>query len=338
MAFVAHLLVILVTAFLLTALLRSYALKRNVLDLPNERSSHSIPTPRGGGVSVVLTFLGALAALYWTGDMPVQYAAALLVSGSIVALIGFLDDHGHVNARWRFVVHLTAAVLVVYSAGGLPVIRLFGYSVDFSIWGWVLAVIAIVWILNLFNFMDGIDGIAGFEAVSAALGVWVVLTQIDAPVWLMQLHLYLACAVAGFLIWNHPPARIFMGDAGSGFIGLMLGSLTLLSSWYHPDLIWCWLIMLGVFIVDATYTLLVRLGKGQAFYQAHRSHAYQHAAQQYGSHWKVSYVVLLINLFWLFPWCWLVVENNVDGAVALTLAYLPLVYIAHNYRAGHDKL
>lgn len=338
MIFVSHLFVIMATAFILTGLLRSYALKRNVLDLPNERSSHSHPTPRGGGIAVVLTFLGALLILYWVGEIPYQYAVALLVSGFIVAVIGFLDDHGHVNARWRLAVHLVAAIIVVYCAGGLPVISLFGYAADFSIWGWLLAVIAIVWILNLFNFMDGIDGIAGFEAISATVGMWVLLSQLDTPAWLLQIHLYLACAVAGFLIWNHPPARIFMGDAGSGFIGLMLASLTLISSWYHSDLLWCWLIMLGVFIVDATYTLLVRLSRRQAFYQAHRSHAYQHAAQQYRSHWKVSYIVLSINLCWLFPWCWLVVKNNVDGAVALTLAYLPLVYIAHNYRAGRDKL
>ena len=186
--------------------------------------------------------------------------------------------------------------------------------------------------------MDGIDGIAGFEAISACLCIAFLAMEVNAAAWLVDMHFYLAAAVAGFLIWNHPPARIFMGDAGSGFMGYMLACFALYSSWQNADLLWCWLIMLGVFIVDATYTLLVRLCRGQAFYQAHRSHAYQHAVQIFGKHWKVSYLVLLINLCWLLPWSWLVIKYAVDGAVALTLAYIPLIYLAHYYQAGRDKL
>ena len=198
--------------------------------------------------------------------------------------------------------------------------------------------IALVWILNLFNFMDGIDGIASFEALSCCLVMAFLLHGVSAEFWLIQIHLYLAAAVSGFLVWNHPPARIFMGDAGSGFVGIMLASLALYSSWQHPDMLWCWLIMLGVFIVDATYTLLVRLSRRQAFYQAHRSHAYQHASQQMGKHWKVSYSVLAINICWLFPWSWAVAGLGIDGALALSIAYLPLIYLAVKYRAGRDKL
>ncbi len=332
------LIVVLFAAFVLTALLRNYAIQKNVLDLPNDRSSHSVPTPRGGGVAVVVSFTLATMTLCLIDDMPVQLALCFVGGGLMVAVVGFLDDHGHVSARWRLLVHSAAAICLVWAAEGLPVLQIFDFDTDFGLFGWLLATVAIIWILNLYNFMDGIDGIAGFEAMSGCLCMAMLLLQLTVPEWLLSIHLYLAAAVIGFLIWNHPPARIFMGDAGSGYIGYAIGSLALISSWYYPDLLWCWLIMLGVFIVDATYTLLVRLSRGQAFYQAHRSHAYQHAAQMYCSHWKVSYSVLLINLFWLFPWCWLVVKNNVDGAVALTLAYLPLVYIAHNYRAGRDKL
>ena len=155
--------------------------------------------------------------------------------------------------------------------------------------------------------------------------------------YLLLLHIGLASSVAGFLLWNHPPAKIFMGDAGSGFIGLCIASLVLLAANVSSGLLWAWLIMLGVFIVDATYTLSVRLMRGMKFYEAHRSHAYQHGALRFGKHWPVSYGVAAINLFWLAPWSWLVIYYKLDGAVALIFAYLPLLYLAHHYRAGKDS-
>ena len=324
-------------SLILTGVLRRYALHKNVMDLPNARSSHSVPTPRGGGLAVVISFSLALAALCFYAQVPLLLGTGLLGAGLMVALIGFLDDHGHVNARWRLLVHCVAAMTVVWLVNGLPPLKLFGTEIDFGVMGWVLATIAVIWLLNLYNFMDGIDGIAGFEALSACLCVAFLAIEVNAQPWLVDLHFYLAAAVAGFLLWNHPPARIFMGDAGSGFIGFILACFALISSWQNADLLWCWLIMLGVFIVDATYTLIVRLYRGKPFYQAHRSHAYQHGAQIFGKHWKVSYMVLLINLFWLLPWSWLVVKYAVDGAVALTLAYVPLIYVAHYYDAGQDK-
>jgi len=249
-------------------------------------------------------------------------------------VIGFLDDHGHVNARWRLLVHGCAAALVVWSAGGFPVLPILMTTVDFGWLGWLLAFVAIIWILNLFNFMDGIDGIAGIEAVTATLVMAFLCYQLDVASWLIQLHCMLAAAVFGFLCWNLPPARIFMGDAGSGFIGLMLGSLALYTCWQQPHLLCSWLIMLGVFIVDATFTLLKRLHAGQAVYQAHRSHAYQHAARRFGSHAKVSYCVLLINLCWLAPLALLSGFGYLDGSVVLLIAYIPLIWLANYYRAG----
>lgn len=323
-------------SFILTGLLRRYALSRNVLDVPNARSSHQVPTPRGGGMAVVISLLGAVAVLYGTTAEIATAGIALLAAGLLTALIGFLDDHGHVNARWRLLVHTSAAMMVVWSAGGLPTLPIFTLPVDFGWFGAVLAVIAIIWILNLFNFMDGIDGIAGIEACTACLVMALLCYQLEVAPWLVQLHLLLAAAVFGFLCWNLPPARIFMGDAGSGFIGLMLGSLALYTCWQQPHLLWSWLIMLGVFIVDATYTLLVRLSLGQQFYQAHRSHAYQHAARRFGSHAKVSYSVMLLNLAWLAPLALLSGFGYLDGSVALVIAYIPLIWLANHFRAGRS--
>jgi Fuc2NAc and GlcNAc transferase len=147
----------------------------------------------------------------------------------------------------------------------------------------------------------------------------------------------MSAAVAGFLVWNFPPAKIFMGDAGSGFLGLMLGALALYSAHIAPQMLWVWLILLGVFIVDATYTLIRRLLLGDKVYEAHRSHAYQYATRKYGRHLPVTLAVLAINLFWLAPWAVAVAFGAVDGAVALLCAYVPLLWLAWYFHAGETE-
>ena len=146
--------------------------------------------------------------------------------------------------------------------------------------------------------------------------------------------LLLAAAVMGFLFWNFPPARIFMGDAGSGFLGIALGVLSLQAAWVAPQLLWSWLILLGVFIVDATFTLLRRLLRGDKVYEAHRSHAYQYASRQYGRHLPVTLVVGGINILWLLPMALLVGLGWVDSFLGVLIAYVPLFGLALKYRAG----
>jgi len=146
--------------------------------------------------------------------------------------------------------------------------------------------------------------------------------------------LLLGAAVAGFLVWNFPPARIFMGDAGSGFLGVMLGGLALQAAWVAPQLLWAWLILLGVFVLDATFTLLRRLMRGDKVYEAHRSHAYQYASREYGAHLPVTLAVLGINVLWLLPWACVVALGYIDGLLALLIAYLPLAVLAVRFRAG----
>ncbi|MBU2180929.1 MAG: glycosyltransferase family 4 protein [Gammaproteobacteria bacterium] len=328
---------LIVLSWLLTALLRSYALKRNVLDVPNQRSSHKVPTPRGGGVAVVICYLVFIAFMGISHLLPLLLTAGLLASGLLVALIGFLDDHGHVKASLRLLVHFTAAGIVVYVAGAIPELLIFGYPIDFGFLAYLLALLGVVWVLNLYNFMDGIDGIAAIEAVSVCIVMAMLVAFETSNQQLLVLHLGLASCIVGFLLWNHPPAKIFMGDAGSGFIGLSIATLILLSANVSSAFLWAWLIMLGVFIVDATYTLIARTFRGKKFYEAHRSHAYQHAALRFSKHWPVSYGVLLINICWLAPWSWLVIFYQLDGAIALIFAYIPLICLAHHYRAGKDS-
>jgi Fuc2NAc and GlcNAc transferase len=317
----------------LTAGVRRYALNSNLLDQPNERSSHVQPTPRGGGVAIVAAFLAGTAALAFMSAVSWRLAAAVLAGGLVVAWLGFADDRRPLPARVRFGGHLAAAVWVTWLLGPLPALPIAGGELPLSLFGPVLAVVFLSWSINLFNFMDGIDGIASIEAMGVALGgafVW-WLRQPGGD-WLVAV-LFAAC-VGGFLFWNFPPARIFMGDAGSGFLGLIVALLALWSSSGSPDLIWAWLILSGCFMVDATTTLLRRVHSGERFYEAHRNHAYQYAARRHGSHKVVTLAVLVINSVWLLPWAVAVAMRWVDGALAALLAFAPLVWLAWHYKAG----
>ncbi|AOE64669.1 glycosyltransferase family 4 protein [Pseudomonas corrugata] len=332
---VTLLLLLLVVGFsgALTWLLRRYALLRSIIDVPNARSSHTVPTPRGGGVAIVLSFLLALPILVTTEFLTWPGMWAMLGAGAGIAVLGFLDDHGHIAARWRLLGHFAAAVWALYWLGGLPAITLFGLHFELAWLGDVLAVFYLVWMLNLYNFMDGIDGIASVEAICACLGAS-VLYWIGGFETLIVAPLVLAMGVAGFLYWNFPPARIFMGDAGSGFLGVILGILSLQAAWASPKLLWVWLILLGVFVVDATVTLIRRLLRGDRVYEAHRSHAYQFASRQYGRHLPVTLAVAVINVFWLLPIAACVMLWSLDGALALVVAYIPLVLLAVRFHAG----
>ncbi|NQD92680.1 glycosyltransferase family 4 protein [Pseudomonas sp. CrR25] len=320
----------------MTGALRRYALARSLMDIPNARSSHSVPTPRGGGVAIVLAFLAALPVLALANLLPWAVMWALLGAGAGVAVIGFLDDHGHIPARWRLLGHFAGAIWALFWLGGLPPLNVFGMNLDLGWLGHALAAVYLVWLLNLYNFMDGIDGIASVEAICVCLGGGLLYWLLGHST-LAAAPLLLALAVAGFLFWNFPPARIFMGDAGSGFLGITLGLLSLQAAWQAPELLWSWLILLGVFVLDATWTLLRRLLRGDKVYEAHRSHAYQYASRQFGKHLPVTLAVLGINLLWLLPIALWVGLGGLDGGLGLLLAYLPLAALAVKFKAGERE-
>lgn len=314
-------------------LLLRYAAALNLIDVPNQRSSHLVPKARGGGVAFALTFLASLLVLVTNADVDNHLLIAVLGAGTVVAVLGFLDDFTDVSIRWRLLGHFSSAAWALYWLGGLPLVQVFGYAFDLGLIGNLLAAVYIVWLLNLYNFMDGIDGIASVEAICVCLGGALLYVLLGATN-LALVPVLLAASVAGFLCWNFPPARIFMGDAGSGFLGLVLAVLSLQAAWFKSDLLWSWIILLGVFVVDATFTLLRRLLRGDKVYEAHRSHAYQYASRQFAGHRPVTLSVLLINLAWLLPMAVLVGLGYVDGLLGVVIAYLPLVLLAVKFKAG----
>lgn len=323
-----------VAAGLLTRLIRRQAVRRGVFDVPNERSSHSTATPRGGGAAIVLVVSAASLLLLWAGALPHALGLALLGGGLAVALVGFLDDRRTLPPGVRFAVHAGAAAWALWCLDGLPPLRFGAGVVDLGWAGEALALAGIVWVLNLFNFMDGLDGLAAVEAVfiSLAGGLLGLLVGtapgVPATAWVF------GAACAGFLFWNWPPARIFMGDVGSGYLGYVIAVFALAASHADPAAVWIWLILGGVFFADATLTLVRRGARGERVLEAHRSHAYQRLARSWGSHQHVTLAVSAVNLLWLLPCAALAARRPAYAAWMVLVALVPLAALAYALGAG----
>jgi Fuc2NAc and GlcNAc transferase len=281
----------------------------------------------------VVTTLLVLWPLALAGAVDWNVALGVWGAGVIVALTGFLDDHRHVPRTWRLVAHISAAAVVLISIGGSRQLALFDHPV--TGWAmWPLAILYVAWIINLTNFMDGIDGLAASEAVTVSCGGALLYALAGAPADAVALPVVFAGAACGFLIWNRPPAAVFMGDVGSGFVGLLLAAMSLHASTVSPSLFWGWLILLGTFVVDASITLMRRAVRAERVYEAHRTHAYQHAAVRWRTHGRITLAVVAINAFWLLPLACLVVLEKIDAITGLVVAYAPLVAVATRLGAG----
>jgi Fuc2NAc and GlcNAc transferase len=320
-----------------TGLMRRYALRRNLLDVPNLRSSHESPTPRGGGVAIVIAFFAAALLLVFLGLMEARIFAALLIGGSAIALVGYLDDRRHLRVRVRLGVHLASALFAVIMLGGIPESALARWGLHGFWIGGVLAVLLIVWTTNLFNFMDGIDGIAGSEAVFLGSAGALLNWSHGGEPGLTATMLCLAAASLGFLRWNWPPARIFMGDVGSGFLGFTLAVLGLAANQLGTIPFEAWGILGGFFFVDATVTLLRRVARGDQWFEAHRMHAYQRLARRWQAHLPVTLSVSAINLVWLLPWAWLAANTPAGAKFFLVAALAPLAVLVIFAGAGRKE-
>ncbi len=319
-------------AFLLTGAIRWYALRGGMLDVPVSRSLHSEATPVGGGVAIAVLFLAFAGACGAAGVLAPREMLALAGAG-LVALVGLLDDWWKLPLRWRVAAQFAAAIWAVLCLGQVAPIDFFLFTLENSAALSALAVLALVWLLNLYNFMDGIDGLAATELVFVnALGFMIAVSADDAALGLLSAGLG-ACAL-GFLAWNWPPARIFMGDAGSNFIGFSLGVLALLSMSSGSMSVWTWLLLLGVFVSDATVTLLRRVVRGERWFEGHCCHAYQHAVARLGGHRQVTLAVLALNVFWLAPLAWWTLIRPQWGLPLALLGLAPLAVLALRLGAG----
>jgi UDP-N-acetylmuramyl pentapeptide phosphotransferase/UDP-N-acetylglucosamine-1-phosphate transferase len=267
----------------LTPLFASWARRRNYLDVPNHRSSHVVATPRTGGIALVLGVLGGVVVLYLFGSGLGVGLPPVLAGALAIALLGLVDDFQHLSALVRLAVQTAVAIAVVMTSGdaalpGLP-----------SPMAGAVTVLWLVTLTNAFNFMDGIDGIAGAQALLAGFGWFIVGLLSEAP-FVAGLGLLLAAASAGFLLHNWHPARVFMGDAGSGFFGFLFAALPLVSATRNDTLWLCAGLLMWPFLADTAVTLLRRASRGENVLSAHRSHFYQRLVLTGRSH---RYVALL---------------------------------------------
>jgi len=310
-------------SFAATWAVRRYALASNLIDVPNDRSSHAVATPRGGGLAIVVAIAAALAALYVDGSIPVRHLIPWLLGGGAISLVGFIDDRRGLKASVRFAVHATAGLLLI----GLTGVGAIPWPAGVVGAGWLtlfVAWVGILWSINLFNFMDGTDGLASSEAMYIFLAAASIR-------WWTGLHdgvaiLMAACAAgsAGFLFWNWPPAKIFMGDVGSGFLGFAIAACATLASSASSLTIWTWVVLGGTFAADATVTLAVRAIHGEKVYEAHRGHVYQRLSRRWNSHRAVLLLNMLINVLWLLPLAiWTVIEPR-NGMYIAVVALAPL--------------
>lgn len=288
---------VVVLAFLLswglTALVREYA-RRRLIDIPNERSSHSIPTPRGGGLAIIIVAELSIAAAALSGLVPPRVATGVGVGTAAVAAIGWLDDHASIRASTRFAVHFGSALLTVTLCGGYPTLALGGAPTQMGLAGTLLASIAISWLVNLYNFMDGIDGIAGGVGFVAGLAGWALLREGSPGLAMVSAAIGGACA--GFLVLNWSPARIFMGDVGSGALGFLFGALAVAGDREAGVPATLWVLVLAAFGLDATVTLVRRVIRRERWYEPHRSHAYQRAVQSGLSHRQVASAAIALTI------------------------------------------
>ncbi len=319
---------------------------RRILDIPNSRSSHAEPVPRGGGLAAVVVFLAAVTLLKATAGLDARLYWALLAGGGWIAAVGLADDVFGLRPLARFPLTL-AAVAACCGWLGAPSLAFGSVVIAPGPALYLLEGVLLLWVLNFFNFMDGIDAIAGVEAISIALAAAAILWFVAPGHYATAPLAVLAAATAGFLVWNWPPAKVFMGDTASGFLGFCLGLFAIRTSMDGDMTVWAWMILFGVFFCDATVTLLRRVWRRERFYEAHCDHAYQRFARalqrrfdagrgggRRRAHAAVSLAVVAVNLLWLAPLALLAVLRPAWGAWCAALALLPLAAVVLYSGAG----
>jgi UDP-N-acetylmuramyl pentapeptide phosphotransferase/UDP-N-acetylglucosamine-1-phosphate transferase len=284
-------------AWMVTRWVLAYLKRRAVLDHPNERSSHSAPTPRGGGIGLLAVALPLVAAIFWLHTPEATDFRVVLALTIALAVVSWIDDLRGIRVTLRLAAHIVAvAVALTLMPERLLVFQgVLPLALDR-----VAAALAWVWFINLYNFMDGIDGIAGVETIAIGLGLFALLatagSDIGAPgIALALAALVTAAASAGFLVLNWHPARVFMGDIGAIALGYLLGWFLLtLATWGYWSAA---LILPGYYLADATITIFRRALAGEAVWQAHAKHFYQRAVQRGLGHARVARFVAAGNVF-----------------------------------------
>lgn len=320
-------------SFLIARLISLSAHRLGLVQMPNHRSSHFTPTPSGGGLGIAIAGCVCTLPLVVGQSAPITWTIAVSAVGG---LIGFLDDRLDLPARYRIVCHIALVGVLALFVLGLSVPGT-GENELMTIVTFGAVLFLGVWWINLFNFMDGIDGIAASEAIFILVTAvaLVMAGNFGEASWIVVFPLIVVVAAClGFLLLNWPPARVFMGDAGSNYLAFFLLGMSFVSFAHGYMSAAMWAILPATFVVDATVTLLRRVTTGERWFAAHREHTYQRLARRWNGHLKVTLLYGVINIVWLLPLA-LMARNlpSIDWII-IVVAYIPLVALCIAAQVG----
>ncbi|WP_151949628.1 MraY family glycosyltransferase [Aliarcobacter butzleri] len=280
-------LILLIFSFLLTYFIKNYMIKKSLVASVNERSSHTVPTPHGGGIAIAITWFIGLFYLYFIGQIENNLFYALLF-GAVISIVSFFDDIYELSPKLRLIIQAIVAIGGLYFLGGFETLTFGIFDIQNPIFTNIFAFFMIIWFINLYNFLDGINGYAGSESLFLAVAGFILFGG--------NHFLVLAVAVLGFLYWNWNKAKIFMGDVGSTLLGYNIAIFTIYYANQEPTNFWIWIILFSVYWFDATLTLIRRKLNKERLSQAHKKHAYQRLTQAGWSHYKVTNYSIGLNI------------------------------------------
>ncbi|MFX4231589.1 MraY family glycosyltransferase [Aliarcobacter butzleri] len=303
--------VLVLISFFLTYFIKNYMIKKSFVASVNERSSHTVPTPHGGGIAIAITWFIGLFYLYFIGQIENNLFYALLF-GAVISIVSFFDDIYELSPKLRLIIQAIVAIGGLYFLGGFETLTFGIFDIQNPIFTNIFAFFMIIWFINLYNFLDGINGYAGSESLFLAVAGFILFGG--------NHFLVLAVAVLGFLYWNWNKAKIFMGDVGSTLLGYNIAIFTIYYANQEPTNFWIWIILFGVYWFDATLTLIRRKLNKERLSLAHKKHAYQRLTQAGWSHYKVTNYSIGLNIL-LFAIVYFI--SNIF--VAFLLAFVVLV-------------
>lgn len=303
--------ILLLLSFGLTYFIKEYAIKKSLLATVNERSSHTIPTPHGGGVAVSLTWFIGLIYLYINDQIDPTLFYALII-GAVIAVVGLVDDILELSPKLRMLVFTLVGATGLYLIGGLETITFGLFDISNIVVTSAFAMLFILWYINLTNFIDGIDSYLAVKFIFLSIAGLILFGGAHFAV--------LGVSVLGFLYWNWHKAKIFMGDVGSTLLGYTIAIITLYYANIESSNLWVWITLYCVFWFDATLTLVRRKLNGEKLSQAHKKHAYQRLTQAGWSHSRVTLVALGLNLV-IFALVYFIPNVAVSFGLSLVLLY-----------------
>ena len=309
--------ILLLLSFSLTYFIKNYAIKKSLLASVNERSSHTTPTPHGGGIALSLTWFIGLVYLYFTNQIEANLFYAL-ICGLAIAIVGLIDDIIELKPKTRMIVFTLASAAGLIIIGGLETLSFGIFEISNIFVTSIFAMLLILWFINLTNFIDGINGYVGSEFVFLSLAGFLLFGDAHFAV--------LAVSVLGFLFWNWNKAKIFMGDVGSTLLGYNIAIFTLYYANVETSNLWTWIILFSLFWFDATLTLIRRKLNSEKLSQAHKKHAYQRLTQSGWSHYKVTNYAILVNII-LFLIVYFISNITIAFLFSLIILYMIIKFI-----------